>query len=254
MTYHPKSARRPARDESWFGKPASKPEVPTGRINLTKLQRRPFKARSINQQEIFETLGQHDLTFLVGPAGTGKTLLAAAQAIEDMASGRATKLILTRAAVEAGDSIGFLPGDVSAKMSLYCQPVLDALGLFLGKGCVQTMLDQGIIEMIPLTYLRGKSVPDAVIIVDEFQNATPHQGKLCLTRAGENTRVLITCDPGQIDLPDDVPSAADDIEIFRGLPGIAIVEFTAVDVVRSKLCSTVLLAYEAANAGRQRAA
>lgn len=217
-----------------------------GKLKPTKLSANAFSPRTPKQVEAKRALEENDLIFLVGPAGTAKTTLAAAQAVEDLLSGKAETLILSRAAVEAGDSIGFLPGDVRAKMELYCMPMLDALALFLSKNTVDMLLDQGTIQMIPMTYLRGKSIPNAVIIIDEFQNATPHQGKLVLTRSGDNTRLIITADPEQIDLPDNARSAASDIEIFEGIPGIEIVDFSAEDVTRSVLCGKVLKAYDRA--------
>lgn len=172
------------------------------------------------------------------------TFMAAAQAVEDVITGRATKIILTRAAVEAGESIGFLPGDVIAKMKYYVQPMLDALGTFWTPAIVEQLIATNVIQMIPMTYLRGNSIADAVIIVDEFQNATPSQGKLALTRAGDNCRILVTADPDQCDLPPEKESAIQDLWRFEDISGIAFIDFDTEDVVRSVICRKVLDAYK----------
>lgn len=214
-----------------------------GKLKAKNLKANLFEPRSQAQIDAKRTLEENDMIFIVGPAGTAKSFMAAAQAVDDLRSGRAEIIVLSRAAVEAGDSLGFLPGDADAKMRLYCQPMLDALGLFLTPSVVETLLAQKTIQMIPTTYLRGKSIPDAVIIIDEFQNSTPAQGKLVLTRAGENTRTILTCDPDQIDLADHIPSAVEDLELFENIPGIAIIDFTAEHVTRSAICKKVLEAY-----------
>lgn len=213
------------------------------KLRLTKLPTKPFSPRTQNQAAAKKQLEVNDLCFLVGPAGTGKTFLAARQAVEDVITGRATKIILTRAAVEAGESIGFLPGSVVEKMKLYVQPMLDALGVFWSPEIVDMLIAANVIQLIPLTYLRGNSLDNAVIIVDEFQNATPSQGKLALTRAGENCRTLVTCDPDQCDLPLEKESAIQDLWRFENTSGIAFIDFKTVDVVRSAICKTVLKAY-----------
>lgn len=240
----PKS--KPSSKAGWMGTPATTGAhaAAGGKLKPTKLPSTPFVPRSQSQADAMAILDGHDLTFLIGPAGSAKTCMAAAQALIDMKSGRAEKIIITRATVEAGESIGFLPGPVREKMELYVRPILDALELFLPKHVIETMLDQGLIEMIPITYLRGKSIANAVIIIDEFQNATPKQAKLCLTRAGEHTRILVTCDPDQVDLADNIPSAVEDLWMFEDTQGIAFVELTAADVTRSALCRKVLMCYD----------
>lgn len=220
------------------------PSITPAKINPSKLTPKAFSARTPAQVAAKLLLEKNDLIFLVGPAGVAKTTLAAAQAVEDLLSKRAKKIVLSRACVEAGDPVGFLPGDMMAKMKSWLQPVLDSLGLFLGAEVVEALLQQGVIELVSMTYLRGRSIPDAVIIIDEFQNASPSQGKLALTRAGENCRVIVTCDPDQIDLDNDKPSACDDLYIFENEPGIAIVDFSAEDVTRSENCRRVLRCYE----------
>lgn len=218
-----------------------------GKRDLKKIaaKARRFEPRTGIQVEAKEVMEQNDLVFLVGPAGTAKTTLAAAQAVDDLRSGRAKRLIITRAAVEAGDSIGFLPGDMGAKMKGFMMPVLDALAYFLTMPVVEEMIVRGEIEMVSMTYCRGRSLNDCVFIIDEFQNATQHQAKLCLTRLGENCRTLVTCDPDQIDLERDKQheSAAHDLDRFENARRIDFVELDVTDVTRSEICRTVLDCY-----------
>jgi phosphate starvation-inducible PhoH-like protein len=208
-----------------------------------KLTAKPFRARTEKQSQVHRTISEHDLTFLEGPAGTGKTLIAAVIAVEALITRQAKNVIIARPAVEAGESVGFLKGTLEEKVGPFVRPVLDNLAIFLGAEIVNALVKQGTIEITSLTYVRGRTFNDAVVIFDEMQNATPEQLKMCLTRAGENCKMLITADRSQCDLPRDQASAVDDFEIFRDRPGIAFVEFENRDVVRSKLVKTVLAAY-----------
>lgn len=205
-----------------------------------------FKPRNKSQIQAFRTLGECDLTFLIGPAGTAKTYLAVAQAMEDLKSGRATKIIAARPAIEAGDSIGYLKGDLLDKMGPYVRPILDCMGKFLGPQTVQLMQESQVdmLEITSMTYLRGRTFEDAVLILDEMQNATVDQLRLGLTRAGKNCRVIVTGDPTQIDLPDRSKSALCDVDRFRGLPSIGFCDFQINDIERSEIVKTVLRAYE----------
>lgn len=206
---------------------------------------RPFRARTENQAEVLEIIRNHALTILIGPAGTAKTFLAAAIAMEMLQRGLIKNIVGVRPAVEAGESIGYLSGDLTAKMDPFLRPVIDNLAHFVGTPVLNQFRAQGTVEITSMTYIRGRTINDAVMILDEMQNASPAQMKMCLTRAGENCKVVVTLDPSQCDLPDDAPSAAEDLARFYNREGIAIVEFEMKDVVRSKLARTVLAAYAA---------
>jgi phosphate starvation-inducible PhoH-like protein len=213
-------------------------------IDPTRIDARAFKPRNEKQAAAFQAIAEHDLTFIVGPAGTGKTLLAAAYAVESLVKGRVKNIVAARPAVEAGDGIGFLKGDLSEKMGPYVRPILDNLSYYIGSEYLSALQKQGTIEVASMTYLRGRSFNDTVLILDEMQNASPEQMKLALTRAGQNCTVIVTCDPSQCDLPPGKPSAAGDVARFMGLPGICHIQYGYRDVVRSKLVKTILQAYE----------
>jgi phosphate starvation-inducible PhoH-like protein len=240
MTRQNNNRKRPPKPDQ---APWGEPKEPTGKLRPTRLASTAFSPRNPYQAEAKAILAAHPVTFLVGPAGTAKTTLAAAQAVDDLLAGRAKTLMLTRANVEAGEPIGALPGTQREKMEIWCRAMLDALGLFLGKTQVKTMLDQGLIELMPSGLLRGQSLNDITVIVDEYQNLTPKQGKLVLTRIGENARFIMTCDPEQCDLPENKPSACEDMERFEGEPGIAFVDFDEEDVTRSEACRTIIRCY-----------
>lgn len=208
------------------------------------LNPRAFKARNRTQAVTMRTIQEHTLTFLIGPAGTAKTFLAVAHAIHQLADGKISRIVAARPAVEAGDSIGYLKGGLLEKMGPYVRPMLDCLGWFVGDQEVQRMQEAGVLEITSMTYLRGRTFTDAVLILDEMQNATVEQLKLGLTRAGDNCQLLVTGDPFQCDLPDKQASALLDLDRFRGRPGIGFAEFGLTDVVRSPIVSTVLSAYE----------
>lgn len=222
---------------------------PIGKLKSTRLKSNPFIPRGENgtQVKAKALLDANPVVFLIGPAGTAKTTLAAAQAVDDMASGHSRRILLARAPVDADDGnggIGYLPGGLREKMETWCRPMLDALIIFYGKPLVTTMLDQGLIEMLPPGMMRGQSIHDATVIVDEVQNLTPHQMKMMLTRVGENCRMVLTCDPEQCDLPAHKPSACEDLERFENAPGITLFDFDASDVTRSAICRTVLECYK----------
>lgn len=235
-------------------RPATKPtddlwdkvaKEPIGKLKPTKLQSTPFVPRNDAQIEAKAELDAHAIVFLIGPAGTAKTTLAAAQAVDDMKAGRARRIILARAPIDAGEEggVGFLPGGLREKMETWCRPMLDALTIFYGKALVKTMLDQELIEMLPPAMMRGQSIHDATVIMDEFQNLTPHQAKMMLTRVGENCRMVLTCDPDQCDLPPNKLSAALDLDRFVGTKGIVLFDFEEADVTRSEVCRAVLECY-----------
>lgn len=208
------------------------------------LSPRSFQARTQGQAAAARVIRDNTLTFLIGPAGTAKTYLAAAHAIEQLAAGKIQRIIAARPAVEAGDSIGYLKGSLLDKMGPFVRPILDCLAWFVGDQDVQSMQEQGILEITSMTYLRGRTFTDAVLILDEMQNATADQLKLGLTRAGDNCKLIVTGDPTQIDIkPMDV-SAVMDLDRFRGRTGIGFVDFGLADVVRSPIVREVLAAYQ----------
>lgn len=216
-------------------------KIHPGDLNLKR-----FIPRTERQVLTMETMRKNDLTFLIGPAGTAKTFLAARYALEGLANGEFSKLLIARAAVEAGDSIGYLPGKMLDKMGPFVRPVLDNLGrgAMDSRRIVDAMIDVGFIEIMSFTYLRGNSFERTIMILDEIQNATPEQLKLGLTRAGEGSKIIVTGDPYQIDLDPPHRSAIFDLDRFRRRDRIGFVEFSSKDVVRSLLTKIVLEAYE----------
>ncbi len=195
------------------------------------------------QAYLMGEIEKNPLQFMIGPAGTAKTFLAVAYAMEMLKRGKIDKIVAVRPAVESGDSIGFLTGGLTEKMYPYLRPVLDNIAYFIGEKAMQQLMKQGTIEVTSLTYIRGRTFNNCVYIGDEMQNATPHQLYTFLTRAGENCKMIVTMDPKQIDLPDDVESAAEDLDRFQNKPGIAFHRFKNEDVVRSKIVRTVLSCY-----------
>ena len=188
---------------------------------------------------------QSPITFGIGPAGTGKTYLAVAMAVQALTAKRVKRLILTRPAVEAGEKLGFLPGDLQAKIDPYLRPLYDALYDMLPPDKVDALLEQGAIEIAPLAFMRGRTLNDAFIILDEAQNTTGEQMKMFLTRMGFNSKVVVTGDRTQVDLPGTVPSGLRVAErILAGIDGIAFVYFSEADVVRHPLVASIIRAYE----------
>jgi len=205
---------------------------------------KPFRPRNYKQESVMRTLDESTLTFLVGSAGTGKTFLAVAHAIERLKTGKISKIVAARPAVEAGDSVGFLTGDLTQKMNPYLRPVLDSISFFVGgDGPMKSLMEAGILEVTSLTYLRGRTFNDCDLIGDEMQNATSAQLKTFLTRGGENCKMYVTMDPKQCDLPDRGASCSHDLNRFVDRPDIAIVDFGLQDVVRSQIVKTVLKCY-----------
>ena len=209
--------------------------------------RRSITPRSPNQAAYLRALEQRDLVFALGPAGTGKTYLAVAAAVAFMRERRIERIILSRPAVEAGERLGFLPGDLKEKVDPYLRPLYDALQDMLPEGKLQTRIEQGQIEIAPLAFMRGRTLSHAFVILDEAQNTTPAQMKMFLTRLGEGSRMVVTGDPTQIDLPAGAPSGlADAAAKLDGIPEVATVRFDRSDVVRHPLVTKIVEAYETA--------
>ena len=214
-------------------------------VLVYNVQGKPIKVRSENQQRIVEAFDAHDLLFAVGPAGSGKTYLAIALAVRALKDKAAKRIILSRPAVEAGEKLGFLPGDMKDKIAPYLQPLYDALGDMLPAVKLQELMEKRVIQIAPLAFMRGRTLSDAVVILDEAQNTTPAQIKMFLTRMGLNTKMVITGDATQIDLPRDVRSGLlDALSVLEGIPGIAVVRTTRKDIVRHKLVTRIVDAYD----------
>lgn len=207
---------------------------------------RPIKSRSENQQRLIEAFEQNDMVFAVGPAGTGKTYLSIALAVKALKEKTAKKIILSRPAVEAGEKLGFLPGDMKDKIDPYLQPLYDALEDMLPQVKLQDMMEKHVIQIAPLAFMRGRTLNDAVVILDEAQNTTPQQIRMFLTRMGWNTKMIITGDMTQIDLPHSQKSGlVEALRILTGIEGIGVVELTKKDIVRHRLVTRIVQAYEA---------
>jgi phosphate starvation-inducible protein PhoH and related proteins len=205
-----------------------------------------IKGRGANQQDYLKKIVTHDINFGVGPAGTGKTFLAVACAIEALQSEKVRKIILVRPAVEAGEKLGFLPGDMAQKVDPYLRPLYDALYDMLGLERVEKMIDRGIIEVAPLAFMRGRTLNDAFIILDEAQNTTVEQIKMFLTRVGFGSTAVVTGDITQIDLPSEKMSGLRHVlEVLKDVEGISFTFFNARDVVRHPLVQRIVRAYEA---------
>ena len=208
--------------------------------------------KTIGQQIYVDTIRKNTLTFAVGPAGTGKTYLAMALAVMALKSKEAERIILTRPAVEAGEKLGFLPGDLAQKVDPYLRPLYDAMYDFMGPDSYTRLLERGTVEVAPLAYMRGRTLSDAYIILDEAQNTTSEQMKMFLTRIGFNSKVIVTGDITQTDLPSGKKSGlAEAIGILQDIPGIGIVELTAKDIVRHELVQRIVEAYEGRDKSRQ---
>ncbi|MEZ6007707.1 MAG: PhoH family protein [Planctomycetota bacterium] len=211
------------------------------------------RPRTPGQEVYVRAMEEHDVVFAVGPAGTGKTFLAVVQAVEALRSGLTHKIVLTRPAVEAGEKLGFLPGDFHAKINPYLRPLYDALGDLLTYGEVQRLLATDVIEIVPLAYMRGRTLKQAFIILDEAQNTTPAQMKMFLTRMGEGSRIVVTGDVTQVDLPDGSPSGlVEAVRILEGVRGLSVVRFSPRDILRHPLVQRIVDAYEVE--GERRAA
>ncbi len=204
-----------------------------------------IKGRGINQQQYLSKIVSHDINFGVGPAGTGKTFLAVACAIDALQNEKVRKIILVRPAVEAGEKLGFLPGDMAQKVDPYLRPLYDALYDMLGNERVEKMIERGIIEVAPLAFMRGRTLNDAFIILDEAQNTTVEQIKMFLTRVGFGSIAVVTGDLTQVDLPSEKTSGLRHaLEVLKDINGISFTFFTARDVVRHPLVQRIVTAYE----------
>jgi len=203
------------------------------------------RPKTAGQRRYVNAIASSPITFGLGPAGTGKTYLAVAMAVESLMANRVKRIILTRPAVEAGERLGFLPGDLQAKIDPYLRPLYDALHDMLPADKVERLLEQGTIEVAPLAFMRGRTLNDAFIILDEAQNTTPEQMKMFLTRMGFNSKVVVTGDTTQTDLPTTIQSGLTTARaILQGIDGIEFQEFSKADVVRHPLVAEIVLAYE----------
>ena len=219
-------------------------EVPED-VVVYSMSGRPIKARSENQQRLIEAYKENDMVFAVGPAGTGKTYLSIALAVKALKDKTAKKIILSRPAVEAGEKLGFLPGDMKDKIDPYLQPLYDALEDMLPQVKLQDMMEKHIIQIAPLAFMRGRTLSDAVVILDEAQNTTPAQIRMFLTRMGWNTKMIITGDMTQIDLPRSQKSGLiEALHILNNVEGIGVVNLDRRDIVRHKLVTRIVNAYE----------
>ena len=206
---------------------------------------RAIKARTKNQLRLIEAYKENDMVFAVGPAGTGKTYLSIALAVKALKEKTAKKIILSRPAVEAGEKLGFLPGDMKEKIDPYLQPLYDALEDMLPQVKLQDMIEKHVIQIAPLAFMRGRTLSDAVVILDEAQNTTPAQIRMFLTRMGWNTKMIITGDMTQIDLPAKAKSGLiEALHILNNVEGIGIVNLDRSDIVRHKLVTKIVNAYE----------
>ena len=212
---------------------------------MIRTRKKTIVPRSATQIRYMEALTRHDVIFALGPAGTGKTYLAVAQAVSQLISGSVDRLILSRPAVEAGERLGFLPGDMKEKVDPYLRPLYDALYDCLPAEQVERRIASGEIEIAPIAFMRGRTLAESFIILDEAQNTTPAQMKMFLTRFGMNSRMVICGDPRQVDLPDPSKSGlADAVSRLEGVEGIATVRFNAADVVRHPIVGRIVEAYE----------
>lgn len=222
---------------------SSMPLPDAGEVLLTR--RQELRARTPNQAHYLESMTLHDITFGIGPAGTGKTYLAVACAVDALERSAVQRIVLTRPAVEAGERLGFLPGDLTQKIDPYLRPLYDALYDLMGFEKVQKAFERNALEIAPLAFMRGRTLNNAFVILDEAQNTTPEQMKMFLTRIGFGSRAVVTGDVSQIDLPKTQTSGLIDAErVLRRVKGIAICHFTSADVVRHPLVARIVDAYD----------
>lgn len=217
---------------------------------MIRTRRKTIVPRSLNQAHYMRQLVSNDMIFALGPAGTGKTYLAVAQAVAQLITGSVQRLILSRPAVEAGEKLGFLPGDMKEKVDPYLRPLYDALYDCMPPEQVERRLSSGEIEIAPIAFMRGRTLADAFVILDEAQNTTPMQMKMFLTRFGQNSRMVICGDPNQTDLPGGVTASGlnDAVAKLEGIESLSVVRFTTADVVRHPIVGRIVQAYEGDNA------
>ncbi len=251
---HAPAARRPrkpapdAQDETGAAADDSGSDEAPGEPLVLKTRRHDLRGRTPHQNQYLKAILEHDVTFGVGPAGTGKTYLAVACAVDALERDAVQRIVLTRPAVEAGERLGFLPGDLAQKVDPYLRPLYDALYDLLGFDRTQKMFEKQAIEIAPLAYMRGRTLNHAFVILDEAQNTTPEQMKMFLTRIGFGSKAVITGDVTQIDLQRSQKSGlVDAIQVLKKVRGIAFTHFTSADVVRHPLVARIVDAYEAAN-------
>ena len=213
---------------------------------------KPIKSRSENQQRLVDAYSKDDMVFAVGPAGTGKTYLSTALAVKALKDKEIKKIILSRPAVEAGEKLGFLPGDMKDKIDPYLQPLYDALEDMIPAVKLQELMEKHVIQIAPLAFMRGRTLSDAVVILDEAQNTTSAQLRMFLTRMGWNTKMIITGDMTQVDLPRGTQSGLREaLRILGGIEGISVVNLTQTDIVRHKLVTKIVKAYETSDKERK---
>ena len=214
-------------------------------VVATTFRGRPIRCKTLGQRDYVKAIKKNTLTFGIGPAGTGKTYLAMAMAVTALKSKEVERIVLTRPAVEAGEKLGFLPGDLNQKVDPYLRPLYDAMFDMLGAETCQRMQERGVIEVAPLAYMRGRTLSDAFIILDEAQNTTQEQMKMFLTRMGFRSKIVVTGDPSQIDLPRGKRSGLiEAVQVLEGVEDIAITRLTHQDVVRHELVQAIVRAYE----------
>jgi len=223
-------------------------------LNILSNRGRTIRPKTANQKHYVEAIGENTITFGIGPAGTGKTYLAMAKAVAALQAKEVNRIILTRPAVEAGEHLGFLPGTLSEKIDPYLRPLFDALHDMLDQDAIPRLMQGGVIEVAPLAYMRGRTLNDAFVILDEAQNTTPEQMKMFLTRLGFGSKMVITGDITQIDLPNGQKSGLRIVrEILDGIDDIAFIDLSAEDVVRHRLISEIVSAYAAHDEKRNQA-
>lgn len=222
-----------------------------GDVIVTRADGKPIKPKTLGQRSYIEKIRNNDVVFGIGPAGTGKTYLAVAMAVRAFKAGEVDRIILTRPAVEAGESLGFLPGDLQDKVDPYLRPLYDGLFDILGFDTYQNLVEKGLIEVAPLAYMRGRTLDRSFVILDEAQNTTHEQMKMFLTRLGFGSKAIITGDKTQVDLPRGKKSGIRAAEhILRNVEGIAFMEFSSIDVVRHPLVQRIIDAYDKEDARR----
>ncbi len=248
-------AERPIKDETiqlmLAGDAQMSLHEPSGEAVALATRRADLRARTPGQSQYLAHIASHDITFGIGPAGTGKTYLAVACAVDALERAAVQRIILTRPAVEAGERLGFLPGDVAQKVDPYLRPLYDALYDLMGFERVQKAFERNALESAPLAFMRGRTLNNAFVILDEAQNTTPEQMKMFLTRLGFGAKAVVTGDVSQIDLPRGVPSGLIDAErVLKRVQGIAVTRFTSRDVVRHPLVARIVDAYDAQRSRR----